>query len=455
VISGILLFFILIAGYGVTAAITVGIALFILIAGFAAGVPYILGFLKHKKVTVFFAFAATLVVPVLMGIQEWDDHDRSKKQLARDMARDYLESCAPNAILFTIGDNDTYPLWYAQEVEGIRPDVRIVITTLLGSDWMMDELRHKVNKSDPVDVIWTADQVLGHKRDYIFYHPLPQFRDSGYHDLYDIMKNWAGSDDPARMISRGGEPFNVFPTRKVMVPVDTDLVRRNGTVNESDSVLSEMRFDLPAKNVLYKNDLAILNIIAANKWQRPIYFTMPYNNLGFEKYLRRDGLTYRLVPVGNASPNTNEMYGLTMNSRKWAYGNADLPGVYFDEINRRQLLSIRRADIDLAFDLISKNRLSEADRILRHDDSMIRTENLPFGMTSANNTHDRISLAFLEACQRVGDKSLARKVLASLKRDLLQQQQYYESLNEVRRPYFQNEMASAKEMLQYLDQQFH
>ena len=96
-----------------------------------------------------------------MGAQEWDDHDRHKKQLSRDIARDYLESCAPNAILFTIGDNDTYPLWYAQEVEGIRPDVRIVITTLLGTDWMMNELKHKVNNSDPIDVIWASRTISG------------------------------------------------------------------------------------------------------------------------------------------------------------------------------------------------------------------------------------------------------------------------------------------------------
>ena len=452
IVSGIFTFFILIAGYGGAASITVGIVTFILINLIATGFPYLLRFLKNKKLVVFIAFAAALLVPVLMGMQEWNDHDRSKKQLARDIAKDYLESCAPNAILFTIGDNDTYPLWYAQEVEGIRPDVRIVITTLLGSDWMMDELRHKVNKSAPVDVIWTANHVQGHKRDYIFYQPNPQFRDSGYHDLYDMMKNWAGSDDPTKMVSRGDEQFNTFPTRKVMVPVDTNFARTNGTVNESDSVLNAVRFDLPAKNALYKNELAILNIIAANKWKRPIYFTMPYTDLGFGKYLRRDGLVYRLVPVENASINTDRMYQLVMDPQKWNYGNAHLQSVYYDEVNRNQLLSIRRADIELAFDLISKNRLSEADAILQHDDRMIRSENLPYGMTSANNIHDRLSLAFLDACYRVSDKLLAAKVLASLKKDLVQQQRYYASLDEERQANLQNEISTANQMLQYLDE---
>ncbi len=178
-----------------------------------------------------------------MGTQEWDDHDRSKKQLARDIARDYLESCAPNAILFTIGDNDTYPLWYAQEVEGIRPDVRIVITTLLGSDWMMNELRHKVNNSDPIDVIWTAEQIQGNKRDYIFYQPQPQFPENKYYDLYDMMKNWVGSDDPSKMVyTNSGDTVNTFPVRKVAVPVDTAFVRANGTVNADDTVVDAYAF---------------------------------------------------------------------------------------------------------------------------------------------------------------------------------------------------------------------
>ncbi len=112
-----------------------------------------------------------LAVPVLMAAQEWDDHDRSKKVIARDLAKDYLESCAPNAILFTFGDNDTYPLWYAQEVEGIRPDIRVINYSLLGIDWYINQMRYKVNKSDPIDVIWTADQIQGRKRDYIRYQP--------------------------------------------------------------------------------------------------------------------------------------------------------------------------------------------------------------------------------------------------------------------------------------------
>jgi hypothetical protein len=452
-ISFILMIFILIAGYGATAGITVGIATFALIALVAAAIPYALQFLKNKKAISIAAFIVALCVPVLMGTQEWNDHDRHKKQLSRDVARDYLESCAPNAILFTIGDNDTYPLWYAQEVEGIRPDVRIVITTLLGTDWMMNELRHKVNNSASVDLIWTPEQIQGNKRDYVFYQPQPQFPENRYYDLYDMMKNWVGSDDPSKMAySSGGDTVNTFPVHKVAVPVDASLVRANGTVNADDKVVDAMRFELPAKNALFKNDLAILNIIAANKWQRPIYFTMPYNKLGFDKYLRRDGLTYRLVPVENPGLNMDKMYNLIQDKKKWTYGNANLTNVYYDEINRSQLLAIRKADLDLAFDLVEKNKSDEAKNILEHDDKMIREENLPYGMTSSNNSHNRISLGFLEACYRAGDRKLAAKVSASVQKDLLQQKRYYQSLDDEKKSNLNYENSVNENLLQLLNQ---
>ncbi|WP_235921237.1 glycosyltransferase family 117 protein [Foetidibacter luteolus] len=368
-----------------------------------------------------------IAVPLLMAQQGWDDHDRSKKQLARDLAKNYLESCAPNAILFSTADNDTYPLWYAQEVEGIRPDVRIVITSLLTADWYINQLRYKLNNSNAVDVIWSKEQITGSKRDVALYRPLAQYPENRYYDLYDMMKNYIGSDDPANMEQRGIGSYNTFPVKKVAVPVDKELVLKNGTVNDTDVVLPEMRFEL-TKNILYKHDLAILNIIAANKWQRPVYFTLPNGgSLGFENYLRKDGLTYRLVPVANNTGiNTDYMYATVMN--KFSYGNADLPGVYFDEENRRHLNIIRRADTELAMNLLDTNHLEEAKKVLKKTDKMILQENLPYGMVSKNNEHNRISLMFLQACYRANEKELAGKVVDSLKRDLEQQLKYYNSM---------------------------
>ncbi|HEY6977741.1 MAG TPA: DUF2723 domain-containing protein [Chitinophagaceae bacterium] len=451
IVSFIFMLFIIMAGYGGNAGITTGIATVVLIALVGAGIPYMLKFLKNRQMITFAALTISLLVPSLMCMQEWDDHDRSKKQLSRDMARDYLESCAPDAILFTFGDNDSYPLWYAQEVEGIRPDIRLIITTLLGTDWFINQLRYKINKSDPVDVIWTPEQVEGHKRDYLVYQPQPQFPDNRYYDLYDMMKNWGGSDDPSKMIDRNDEKFNTFPVHKVSVPVDTSFVHTNGTVNADDSVVKELRFELP-KNLIMKNDLAMLNIIAANKWKRPIYFTIPYADLGFGNYLRKEGLAYRLVPVENSQVNTNKMYNLIMDPRKWGYGNANLPGVYYDEENRRHLLDIRKADLELAFDLIFKNRKDDARKVLERDDKMILQENLPYGMTSRNNDHNKISLGFLEACYRVDNRALAAKVLVSVKNDLQQQLKYYASLDGDKQATLQYDKSTAQNLLNLLNE---
>jgi hypothetical protein len=400
------------------------------------------------------ASAATLIcllaVPVLMAQQEWDDHDRSQKQLPRDLAKDYLESCAPNAILFSYGDNDTYPLWYAQEVEGIRPDIRVVNFSLLGIDWYINELRYKVNQSDPVDVIWTPEQIEGGKRDYVLYRPKAEIPENRYYDLYDLMKNYVGSDDPAKMEDRGnGDGLNTFPVKKVSVPVDKAYVVKNGTVTDKDSVVSEMRFDIP-KGAMVKNDLALLNIIAANKWNRPIYFTAPTAELGFDGYLRRDGLSFRLVPVLNSQVNTDWMYDKAMN--KFGFGNANIKGVYYDEENRRHLNTIRTAYAELARDLAGKDRKEEAKKVLEKVDHMIDQSNFAYGMTSRGNIHNRNSLLFLESCYLAGDTALAKKVDASVRKDMQQQLRYYNALSSDKQEAMSEEKRSAENYLKGMDQ---
>jgi hypothetical protein len=202
-------------------------------------------FLKGTTGAYVASLLCLLAVPVLMASQEWDDHDRSKKTIAPDLASNYLESCAPNAILFTVGDNDTYPLWYAQEVKGIRPDVRVINTSLLGTDWYINQLRYKVNESDPIDVIWTADQIAGDKRNVVYHIPTGEGADTVYADLYDQMKNQAGSEDPNKMYrAQNGELLSYIYVNQFSVPVDKNIVRTNGTVQPNDSVLNAVRFKM-------------------------------------------------------------------------------------------------------------------------------------------------------------------------------------------------------------------
>ena len=371
------------------------------------------------------ALVCLLAVPVLMAAEEWDDHDRSKKQTARDLAKNYLESCAPNAILFTFGDNDTYPLWYAQEVEGIRKDIRVINYSLLGIDWYINQMRYKVNESAPIDVIWSADQIEGGKRDYVRFFEREGITDQNrYVDLYSLMHDFIGSDDPsAQLQMQDGTMMNYLPVKKVSLPVDIAAVRKNGTVEPGDSVATEIRFDLP-KDMLLKNDMAVLNIIAANKWSRPIYFTSPFGELGFGQYLRSEGQAYRLVPVaGQNMINSRVSYEVLKN--KFAFGSANIPGVYFDEENRRHLVGIRQSYAEAANQLALEGQTEKAKELLNIADKNLLEENFPYGLVSRQNQHNTISIQFLEAAYKAGDKKLAAKVSASLSKDLNEQLAYY------------------------------
>jgi Protein of unknown function (DUF2723) len=379
-----------------------------------------------------------LAVPVLMGSQEWDDHDRSKKTLPRDIGKDYLESCPKNAILFAFGDNDTYPLWYAQEVEGIRTDVRVMNYSLLGTDWYINQLRYKVNESAPFNVLFTPEQIQGNNRDAVVINALPGFDQNKYYDAYDMFKNIVGSDDQ-RYTTQGedGQSYNFLPSRHLSVPVDSNAVRTNGTVNAGDNVVSELQIDIAKnKNYLFKNELAVLAIIAANKWQRPICFNSTYEveDLGIAKYIRQDGLAGRLVPVDNknaANGSYNNSLAYTNMMTKFGYGNANIPGVYYDEENRRHLNTLRAAHAQLALSLIDQGRRDSARNLLEHFDQNVLESNFPYGMTSSHgNDHNRISMSFLLASFQSGDLKLAGKVAASLKKDLEQQLRYYNSLGE-------------------------
>lgn len=380
------------------------------------------------------ALVCLLAVPVLMASQEWDDHDRSKKTLARDLAKDYLESCAPNAILFSFGDNDTYPLWYAQEVEGIRRDVRVINYSLLGIDWYINQLRYKVNQSDAIDVLWTPEQIEGGKRDFIRFYERPGVSDQNrYVDLYSLMHDFVGSDDPQNMLqAQDGSMMNYFPVKKVSVPVDVNLVRQNKTVNPEDSVVSEVRFEIP-RTLLLKNDMAVLNIIAANKWKRPIYFTSPFGELGFSEFLRLDGMSYRLVPVQQANQ-VNDSWAYDKMLKDFAFGNAQTKGVYFDEENRRHLMSIRQAYAEVAIKMAAGGKKEEAKKLLDKVDKGMDAENMPYAMVSRSNQHNMVSTQLVEAAYRAGDMTMGDKIAAAVKKDIEQQLAYYAYLGDMSQP---------------------
>ena len=395
-----------------------------------------------------------------MAQQEWDDHDRSRKTTAPDMAKAYLESCAPNAIIFTFGDNDTYPLWYAQEVEGVRPDIRVINNSLLGIDWYINQLRYKVNNADSLDVLWSSEQIEGHNREFLRYRL--QGDANEYYDLYDVMKNVLGKPNYDKETGRD-VGFGSFPVAKFKVPVNIDAVKKNGTVNSTDSALSEIRFEIPQNKLnegLVRSDFIILNIIAsnaANGWKRPIYFTSPMGELGFAQYLRKDGLSYRLVPVVTKTPqanwvtddalrkmrlggtqirdnNTDTMYKNMMT--KYEFGGADKKGVYFDEENRRHILNLRALFAEAAGNMADAGKKDEAAKLLDKVEKGIDPANMPYALVSRYNSQNQTGLLYLEACYKAGKTDLAEKIRLALRKDLEQQQRYYNYIRDSKPQYY-------------------
>lgn len=394
------------------------------------------------------ATGVCLLVPVLMGAQEWDDHDRSEKLLAPDLAKDYLNSCPKNAILFTYGDNDTYPLWYAQEVEGVRPDIRIVNTSLLGIDWYVNQLRYKINQSAPIDVIWNEDQVRGLAYIISEDHPARE----GVFDLLDVMKT----------IGQQRPKINSFPAVKtVSVPVNAATVEANGIVSPKDSIQKQVVFSLPEGKTFYTLDqLAMLNIVAANAWKRPICFTSPDNSLGFGAYLRQQGMVYEFVPVKDNTPGrsmeTDTTYKLL--TTVFRAGNASNPNVYFDEENRRHLLSIRSVFAQEASALADESKKQQAVNVLARAESLMDPKAFPYAMTASSqnqNNHNRTGLLYLESAYKAGYTDLAKKVKAALVTDLREQLEYYKYLREHKEEYYyqvMNDEQDAQQFLQIINQ---
>ena len=236
------------------------------------------------------AVALGLIVPVLMGCQNWDDHDRSGRYTARDMAWNHLVACGPNALLVTHGDNDTFPLWYAQEVEGVRTDVRIVNSSLLGTDWYIDQMKCRFYESDPVNISIPRRQYLYGTNDFC---PVIDKVDRPVlaSEALDIFKD-------SRFTDQG---LDYLPAHKLLIPVNKDNAIRAGIVQESmrDSLEDYIALTISGNNIT-KFDLIMLDILANYDWSRPIYFvSRNETKLGLEPWLQYDGFIYKLVPYLN------------------------------------------------------------------------------------------------------------------------------------------------------------
>lgn len=339
-----------------------------------------------------------VAVPALMAKVEWNDHDRSNKTLARAEAYNTLSCCAPNAILFTYGDNQTYPLWYIQEVEGFRRDVRIINTSLLGIDWYIDQLNYRTNDGMPVPMIWKKKDYIGDKHNYLQYLDNPSLKipKDQYFNLTDIC-NFMNSTDQDKMAQRGSEGVNYMPVKNFFVPSlsKEELVKR-GLVPAEDTarVITDMKFTYP-KNGATKSDLAVLNIIAAianEGWKRPLYFDAGLragDYAGTSEYMRLEGMVNRLMPYKvidsvkvnysvTGSMDTKKSYDMFMNTFKW--GGAERNDVFFDEPNRHVLITYRMNASSIANQLVADGQNEKAIQVLDKVYNNISDNSYPYSM---------------------------------------------------------------------------
>ncbi len=311
------------------------------------------------------------LVPGLMASENWDDHDRSKRYTCRDFAYNYLNSCEPNAILFTNGDNDTFPLWYAQEVEGIRTDVRVVNLSYLGADWYIEQMQRKVYESEALPLPMPKAKYQSGNRDALYIVD----RVNNYADLTDVMDFVTSDDEKTKTIPNYRERIDYLPAKKLKIKVDSAVVMANHVVSPklAGSIVSEMKWDLGKRNSIYKNDMMVLDMLARNNWKRPIYFAITVsdeNYLGLDKYFQLQGLAYKIVPIEssarndyqNGSIDTDTLYNNLIN--KFVWGNIANPKVYLDENNLRMVSNFRNSFARLAEALIKENKIDSAKVVL-------------------------------------------------------------------------------------------
>ena len=329
-----------------------------------------------------------LFVPLLMAYQNWDDHDRSGRYTAQSMAKSYLESIQEDAgaMIFTIGDNDTFALWYAQEIEGYRTDVKTINTSLLATDWYIDQMKRKTYESESIPSQMTHDLYAYGIRDYIKHESLI---DSVRWDIKDFI-NWVSSDHPrtkykSLLLQAGEDPNRLpmgtqemifYPTNKIRVPVNKENVIKSGLVKpkDYDLIVPHIDIDLP-EGGMTKNQIMMLDILANNDWERPIYFTggsyADSEYMWMKEYLQLEGLVYKLVPIKTPLNSDNPyimgrldsdlMYDIVM---KWSWGNSESSSIYHDPETRKNSISFRSNMARLAEKLIDEGKNKKAKEVL-------------------------------------------------------------------------------------------
>ena len=397
----------------------------------------------NKKFSYILSFLIVITCPLLLSFNNWDDHDRSDRYTAQTLAKAYLDSIDEDkqAIIFTIGDNDTFALWYAQEIENHRTDVRTINTSLIATDWYMDQMKRKAYKSDPILSNLKHEQYVFGKRDYIKYESII---DSVRWDLKDFM-NWISSDnkrtkykflleqygyekEDLEKIPASTQNMIYYPTNKLRFYVNKENVLNSGIINKSeiDNIVDYIDIDIP-KSGLYKNQILMLDILSKNDWKRPIYFTggsyKDSEYLWMKDFLQLDGLVYKLVPIKTPINQDNpyqmgriEPYRMYDIVKKWEWGNSESSEIYHDPETRKNSISFRGNLHRLAESFVSIGENVKAKEIMD-----LSFEKMPLEYFE----YYSLSEPYISTYHKIGEKDKAQKLYRDIEKKYLDQIKYY------------------------------
>ena len=391
---------------------------------------------------------ACLLVPIQMASQTWDDHDRSGRYTCRDFGQNYLMTLQDkgNPIIFTNGDNDTFPLWYNQETEGVRTDARVCNLSYLQTDWYIDQMKRPAYDSPSVPITWPRIDFCSGTNDYIevrpamkqqlldFYCEYPKEARAAFGDepfeVKNIMKYWVRSKD---------NDTHVIPTDTLYITIDKEAVRRSGMMMASDTIPDRMVISLAGKRAIYKNDMMMLEMLAQCNWERPLYVATTvgsdnYMNLG-DNFVQ-EGLAYRITPFNTKAPgaknfDTEKVYNNVMNRFKW--GGLDKPGLYIDETVMRMCYTHRHLLAQLAMQLIAEGQNAKAEKVLRKAEKVLPEYNVPYTFLSG-------AADMARAYALIGKKADAARILNKVWADAKSYADYYLQLTGSRFMMSQNDV---------------
>ena len=391
---------------------------------------------------------ACLLVPIQMASQTWDDHDRSGRYTCRDFGQNYLMTLQDkgNPIIFTNGDNDTFPLWYNQETEGVRTDARVCNLSYLQTDWYIDQMKRPAYDSPSVPITWPRIDFCSGTNDYIevrpamkqqlldFYREYPKEARAAFGDepfeVKNIMKYWVRSKD---------NDTHVIPTDTLYITIDKEAVRRSGMMMASDTIPDRMVISLAGKRAIYKNDMMMLEMLAQCNWERPLYVATTvgsdnYMNLG-DNFVQ-EGLAYRITPFntkasGAKNFDTEKVYNNVMNRFKW--GGLDKPGLYIDETVMRMCYTHRHLLAQLAMQLIAEGQNAKTEKVLRKAEKVLPEYNVPYTFMSG-------AADMARAYALIGKKADAARILNKVWADAKSYADYYLQLTGSRFMMSQNDV---------------